>query len=155
MAPWKYFSSTVDEFLVLKAVKEDISGKLSDMNNLLNPTSKILLRLAVEAPENSIFSWWEDGQVVTSWGARETHAQVEGMASALLQRWKFSAGDVVLLCYSPGLEFVRAFLGCIRAGIIAVPVAPLDPRSPAKVIHCFFVLLLGWEHQACLSQQGL
>lgn len=45
-----------------------------------------------------MFSWWEDGKAVTNWSARETHAQAEGIADALLQRWKFSSGDAVLLC---------------------------------------------------------
>ena len=32
------------------------------------------------------------------------------------------APAVALLLYPPGLEFIRAFLGCLYAGVIAVPV---------------------------------
>lgn len=33
-------------------------------------------------------------------------------------------GDRVLLVYPPGLEFIVAFLACLRAGAVAVPVYP-------------------------------
>ncbi|KAJ0965102.1 hypothetical protein J5N97_026240 [Dioscorea zingiberensis] len=36
-------------------------------------------------------------------------------------------GDRVLLVHLPGLEFVDAFFGCIRAKLIPVPVLPPDP----------------------------
>ncbi len=48
------------------------------------------------------------------------------IASWLQER--FSPGDRALLAYSPGLEFVTAFFGCVYAGLIAVP-APVPARS--------------------------
>src|SRR5260370_425567 len=36
-------------------------------------------------------------------------------------------GDRALLLHPPGLEFIEAFLGCLAAGIIAVPAYP--PRK--------------------------
>ena len=38
-----------------------------------------------------------------------------------------AAGDRALLLYPPGLEFIEAFLGCLAAGVIAVPAYP--PRK--------------------------
>ncbi|MEV0343390.1 fatty acyl-AMP ligase [Nocardia sp. NPDC050713] len=41
----------------------------------------------------------------------------------------------VLLLYPPGLEFLRAFLGCLYAGVIAVPApAPHDERSIRRLL---------------------
>lgn len=43
-------------------------------------------------------------------------------------------GARALLNYPPGLEFVSAFFGCLYAGVIAVPIAPLDgARDDTKV----------------------
>lgn len=42
-----------------------------------------------------------------------------------------SVGERALLLYPPGLEFIAAFLGCIYAGIVAVPVYP--PRRNQKL----------------------
>ncbi|HEY2157836.1 MAG TPA: fatty acyl-AMP ligase, partial [Isosphaeraceae bacterium] len=41
------------------------------------------------------------------------------------------AGERALLVYSPGLEFVSAFFGCLYAGVIAVPAHPPRPNRPA------------------------
>lgn len=44
------------------------------------------------------------------------------------------ASRPVLLLYEPGLEFWRAFLGCLYAGVIAVPTPlPIDGRSMQRV----------------------
>lgn len=99
----------------------------------INPTARNLLQLAKEAPNLQIFSWYNDGRATASWGAQETLFQAQGVANALLSRWGIESGDAIILCYSPGLEFVRAFLGCLLVGVIPVPIAPLDPRHPEKV----------------------
>ncbi|MFY0566790.1 MupA/Atu3671 family FMN-dependent luciferase-like monooxygenase [Archangium lansingense] len=36
-------------------------------------------------------------------------------------------GERALLLFPPGLEFVSAFMGCLYAGVVAVPVYPPDP----------------------------
>lgn len=44
-----------------------------------------------------------------------------------------AAGERVLLLYSPGLEFVAAFFGCLYAGAVAVPAYPPRPRSLGRL----------------------
>ena len=40
----------------------------------------------------------------------------------------------VLLLFEPGIDFWRAFLGCLYAGVVAVPTPlPLDERSMKRV----------------------
>jgi acyl-CoA synthetase (AMP-forming)/AMP-acid ligase II len=58
-------------------------------------------------------------------GAREVAAWL---------RSRYDAGQPVLLLFEPGLDFWRAFLGCLYAGVIAIP-APLphDQRSMQRV----------------------
>ena len=41
-------------------------------------------------------------------------------------------GDRVLLLHPPGLAFIAAFLGCIRAGRVAVPVGTVKPNRPGN-----------------------
>ncbi|UGT44215.1 fatty acyl-AMP ligase [Nocardia yamanashiensis] len=63
---------------------------------------------------------------------RELDRDARAMAVWLAQRPE--AGQPVLLLYPPGLEFLRAFLGCLYAGVIAVPAPiPHDARSMARV----------------------
>jgi acyl-CoA synthetase (AMP-forming)/AMP-acid ligase II/acyl carrier protein len=57
---------------------------------------------------------------VVSFGDLETHAI--NVAHQLLQ--KVRPGDRVLLLFPPGIEFLYGFLGCLYAGVIAVPAYP-------------------------------
>ncbi|MEM8535547.1 MAG: beta-ketoacyl synthase N-terminal-like domain-containing protein, partial [Chloroflexota bacterium] len=41
-------------------------------------------------------------------------------------------GERVLLCLPPGLDYVAAYFGCLYAGVIAVPVYPIDPADQTR-----------------------
>ncbi|MGB2924964.1 MAG: AMP-binding protein [Limnothrix sp.] len=56
--------------------------------------------------------------------------QVFGLAQYLQTFTK--KGDRLLLVYPAGLDFVVAFLGCLAAGVIAVPVYPPRPNRPLE-----------------------
>ncbi len=43
------------------------------------------------------------------------------------------AGERALMLYSPGLDFVAAFFGCLYAGTIAVPAYPPRPRTLGRL----------------------
>jgi acyl-CoA synthetase (AMP-forming)/AMP-acid ligase II len=43
-------------------------------------------------------------------------------------------GDRALLLYSPGLEFIPAFFGCLYAGVVAVPSYPPFPGQVARAL---------------------
>ncbi|HEV2844558.1 MAG TPA: fatty acyl-AMP ligase, partial [Thermoanaerobaculia bacterium] len=87
---------------------------------------QVLRGRALEHPERPAFTFLADGEEE---GARLTFAELDARAralGALLQRLGLR-GERALLLYSPGLEFVSAFLGCLYGGVIAVPAYP--PRS--------------------------
>ena len=52
-------------------------------------------------------------------------------------KWGISRGDRVLLVYPPSLDFIVAFLACLRAGVIAVPVFPPHPGRLKKDLYMF------------------
>jgi thioester reductase-like protein len=51
------------------------------------------------------------------------------IAGHLRKEHGFAAQDRVLLAYPPGLEMICAFFGCVRAGLIPVPVYPPSSRG--------------------------
>ena len=65
-------------------------------------------------------------------GETLTFGQLDRRVRCLATRFRRHAdlGDRALLLYPPGLEFIEAFLGCLTAGIIAVPAYP--PRRNRK-----------------------
>jgi acyl-CoA synthetase (AMP-forming)/AMP-acid ligase II len=81
---------------------------------------------ADEQPQLRVLTYLRDGEEEQ---ASLTYAELDGAArsiAALLQR-HCRPGDRALLLYPPGLEFVTAFLGCLYAGVMAVPAYP--PRA--------------------------
>jgi len=68
-----------------------------------------------------------DGEVEEE---RLSHAALDrrarGIAAALAA--EVPAGERALLLYPPGLDFIAAFLGCLYAGVVAVPASPPRPR---------------------------
>lgn len=60
-------------------------------------------------------------------------------------------GDRVLLVYPPGLDFIVAFLACLRAGVVAVPVYPPDPRKMKKDISMFVAVTHNCQAQTALT----
>lgn len=83
-------------------------------------------RRAQERPERRAFTFLEDGEVE---GACLSFADVDRQARAIAVALADAglAGQRALLLYPPGIEFVLGFLGCLYAGVVAVPAYP--PRS--------------------------
>ncbi len=59
-----------------------------------------------------------------SWGELDRRARA--VAAALEAQG--ARGERALLLFPPGLEFIVAFLGCLRAGVVAVPAYPPRPN---------------------------
>jgi len=79
-------------------------------------------------PDKQAYIFLQNGETESeSITYRELERQAKAMAS-YLQSWQ---GEKALLLYTSGLEFIRAFFGCLYAGVIAVPVYP--PRRNQKL----------------------
>lgn len=63
----------------------------------------------------------------------ELAAKAKAIAATLAARGVMP-GDRALLLYSPGLEFIAAFIGCLYAGVIAVPAYPPHPAQLARTL---------------------
>ena len=90
----------------------------------------VLRRQAAEQPDRRAFTFLENGETESD---ALTYAELDRDARAiavLLQR-RARAGDRALLLFPPGLDFVRAFMGCLYAGVIAVPAYP--PRRNRSI----------------------
>ncbi|TDH69394.1 hypothetical protein CCR75_002878 [Bremia lactucae] len=111
-------------------------------------SSELLERVekwAIETPAKTMLSFVDDkGVVVSSLTCMELNKRMQNLAGLLVaspqQHNKgvgLMPGDRVLLVYPPGLDFIVAFLACLKAGVVAVPVYPPDPRRMKKDIRMF------------------
>ncbi|CAK8575846.1 unnamed protein product [Lathyrus sativus] len=80
----------------------------------------------------TLYTWInEEGNPVSRRTFGEQHFYSSCVAHKLLTSQKpvIKPGDRVLLIYIPGLDFVDAFFGCIRAKVLPVPIIPPDPMQ--------------------------
>nr|BDT34120.1 LLM class flavin-dependent oxidoreductase [Myxococcus sp. MH1] len=82
-----------------------------------------------------LYRFLETGDVdgpVEEW----SYARLDARARALgaLLRASGSPGDRALLLYPPGMEFVAGFMGCLYAGVVAVPCYPPDPTRLERTL---------------------
>jgi acyl-CoA synthetase (AMP-forming)/AMP-acid ligase II len=109
---------------------------------------------AATQPDRWCYSFLRDG------GAEEervSYAQVHERACAVAAQVEqlVGPGDRVLLLYPPGLDFIYAFLGCIYAGAVAVPVAPPHPLRFARSVGWLQTLLSDSGARLALSTSAL
>src|SRR5262245_53798645 len=89
-------------------------------------------RAAIQ-PEQYAFTFLVDGETQE---LCLTYAALDRRARAIAAQLQTitTAGERALLLYPPGLDFIEAFLGCVYAGVIAVPACPPRPhRDSARL----------------------
>lgn len=87
-------------------------------------------RLAVKHPEKLLYSFLDlNGEPIESYTYASFLQRTNAIADHLRKHGRFTTGDRLLLAYPPGLEMICAFFGCVRAGLIPVPVYPPTSRG--------------------------
>ncbi|KAG1690471.1 hypothetical protein DVH05_019435 [Phytophthora capsici] len=106
-----------------------------------------------------MLSFADDKGVVTdSLTCAELNKRVQNLAGLLLASTQqhnkglgLKQGDRVLLVYPPGLDFIVTFLACLKAGVVAVPVYPPDPRKMKKDISMFVAVTENCQAKTALT----
>ncbi len=96
--------------------------------------------LGVEHPQKLLYSYLDlNGNALESYTYSSFIQRTKTIAGHLLKDGRFAPQDRVLLAYPPGLEMICAFFGCVRAGLIPVPVYPPSSRgfqsALYKIVH--------------------
>jgi acyl-CoA synthetase (AMP-forming)/AMP-acid ligase II len=87
---------------------------------------ELLRGRAAESPDRLAFAFLRDG-VTPSETLTFAELDQRARATAAWLQPRFPAGSRVLLLHPPGIEFLVAFLGCVYAGLVAIPAYP--PRG--------------------------
>ncbi|WP_437970202.1 amino acid adenylation domain-containing protein [Sorangium sp. So ce260] len=109
----------------------DLLGDLDRCATLVD-----LLRLRAETQGDAlVFRFLTTGDVdggSEEWTYRDLHDRAMGIAASLQAAG--GAGERALLLYAPGLDFIAAFMGCVYAGVIAVPTYPPNPAQMERTL---------------------
>jgi len=81
-------------------------------------------------PERVLYSYIDvNGDEIGAYSYESFLHRTKVIAGHLRKELGFTSQDRVLLAYPPGLEMICAFFGCVRAGLIPVPVYPPSSRG--------------------------
>ncbi|HZZ15570.1 MAG TPA: thioester reductase domain-containing protein [Candidatus Sulfotelmatobacter sp.] len=87
-------------------------------------------RLGDEHPHKLLYSYLDlNGNPLEEYSYGSFLRRTQAIAAHLRNDHHFAAEDRLLLAYPPGLEMICAFFGCVRAGLIPVPVYPPGSRG--------------------------
>jgi thioester reductase-like protein len=87
-------------------------------------------RLGDEHPHKLLYSYLDlNGNTIESYSYASFLHRTKAIAGHLRREHRFQPEDRLLLAYPPGLEMICAFFGCVRAGLIPVPVYPPGSRG--------------------------
>ncbi len=123
------------------SLEQAASAWQSDYRPAASTLVECLAWWARRQPETCFASFWNgDGQRIASYTYAEFEARTRDLAYSFGASMKLAAGARVLLAYPPGLELIAAFMGCVRAGIIPVPVCPPMPPNAASHMHTLLAI---------------
>lgn len=89
-------------------------------------------------PEKVALSFLDDmGNISASLTYIELGRRSTRLANYLVKVEQLPRGSRVILVYPPCLDFIVAFIACLKAGLIAVPVFPPDPNTLSKDLLMF------------------
>ncbi|MDJ0714931.1 MAG: hybrid fatty acyl-AMP ligase/type I polyketide synthase [Prochloraceae cyanobacterium] len=90
----------------------------------------LLKNRALDLGDRIAFTFLSDGETESN---SVTYQELDKLARAIAVRLQNlnATGERALLLYQPGLEFISAFMGCLYAGVIAVPAYP--PRANRSI----------------------
>src|SRR5580698_8938834 len=87
-------------------------------------------RLGNKHPNKLLYSFLDlNGNPLESYTYASFLHRTKAIAGRLREEHGLATGERLLLAYPPGLEMICAFFGCVRAGLIPVPVYPPGSRG--------------------------
>lgn len=81
---------------------------------------------------------------------KELNDRTTLIASVIVDKGGLQRGDRAVLVYPPSLDFMIAFLACLKAGVIAVPVFPPNPTR-RDTLQMFTKIVSGCGAQVALT----
>jgi thioester reductase-like protein len=86
--------------------------------------------LVDQHPHRILYSYIDlNGKQIGGYTYQSFLLRTKVIAAHLRKEHRFASQDRLLLAYPPGLEMICAFFGCVRAGLIPVPVYPPSSRG--------------------------
>lgn len=110
--------------------------------------------LAHQQPNRLVYSFAnEQGQFEQELTWKELHEKTDSLTGFLRTRCGLAVGSRVLLVYPPSMDFIVAFVSCLRAGLIPVPVYPPNPAQADNGMEAFNRIAVDCDAQRVLTNR--
>jgi FkbH-like protein len=129
-------------------VDQSTGGTVSDGNLI-----ERLDRFVASRPQALAYGFIDDSGAEQRLSFLEIARQARAVAVKLREVCR--PGDRALLIHPPGLEYVRAFLGCLHAGVVAVPAYPPDPSRLARMLPRLLAIVRDAKPSVVLSTRAI
>ena len=109
---------------------------------------------AANQPDQVAFTYLPNGEEDET---HVTYGDLDNGAQTIAARLQASypIGTRALLLYPPGIEFVKAFFGCLYAGLIAIPANPPHPSRLSRTLPKLHAIALDAEPAVVLTNSKL
>lgn len=92
--------------------------------------TEILKYRSMNSPNHVLFTLLNSKNMeVGSLSCAQLYKRAERIACLLAERGKPNTGDHVALIYSPGIDLIAAFFGCLMLGVVPITVRPPHPAN--------------------------
>lgn len=110
--------------------------------------------LARHCPERTAYTFLGDREDEV---LHLTFGEIDLRARAIAARLQhdLSPGDRVLLVYPPGPDYILGFLGCVYAGVVAVPAYPPNPLRLARTLPRLQAIVSGSGARLALTTNAI
>jgi thioester reductase-like protein len=114
-----------------------------------------LNKLGAEHPHKLLYSYLDlNGNPIESYSYGSFLQRTKAIARHLLRQGRFAPEDRLLLAYPPGLEMICTFFGCVRAGLIPVPVYPPSSRGFQSALYKMVHIAKDCQASGVLTSAG-
>jgi len=108
-------------------------------------------RWAAQAPNKACLTFLDDsGSATNALSYADLQSRISRLAKYIAKDLELT-GKHVLLIYPPSLDFIVAFLACIKAGAIPIPLCPPTPDALVKDLHHFSKVCKSCEAKVALT----
>mmetsp|Transcript_46068 Transcript_46068/g.107683 ORF Transcript_46068/g.107683 Transcript_46068/m.107683 type:complete len:1153 (+) Transcript_46068:65-3523(+) len=109
-------------------LQDGIPGLRTPVETAQHPFLQALNHVGVNRGAETFVSWYNSkGEKTNEKTFGDVWNEAARVSYCLRSDWNVGEGERALLCYDFGLCFLPAFLGCLQAGVVAVPVYPPAP----------------------------
>jgi len=111
--------------------------------------------LGNQHPDRLLYSYIDvNGNPIGGYSYESFLHRTKVIAGHLRKQHGFKSQDRLLLAYPPGLEMICAFFGCVRAGLIPVPVYPPSSRDFQSALYKMVHIAKDCQAAGILTSKG-